>query len=184
MKTYGHVMDSPIEPLVLAVDGAGEVLRIEFVKGRTSDELAALDAAHGDELEWAEGACAHVAAELAQYFAGERKGFGLACRPRGTPFQREVWTALAAIPYGVTWSYARLAAHVGRPGASRAVGRANGANPISIVLPCHRVIGSDGSLTGYGGGLPAKRALLELEGALPGGAAGHQLSFTSSAGPG
>ena len=87
-----------------------------------------------------------------------------AVRDRG---QREVWTALATIPYGQTLSYAQLAARVGRAGASRAVGAANGRNPLPIVLPCHRVIGADGSLTGFGGGLPAKQFLLKLEGALP-----------------
>jgi len=181
MKTCAHVTRSPLGPLFIAVEGAGVLLRLEFVKGRSLDELADLDATRGDELAWSERECAHVARELAEYFAGERREFGLACRPRGTAFQREVWTTLASIPYGATWSYGELAAKVGRAGASRAVGRANATNPISIVLPCHRVIGSDGSLTGYGGGLPAKRALLELEGALVAepGAAGGQLSFTS-----
>lgn len=182
MKTYADTMESPLGPLVFSVDGSGELLRLEFVKGRSRDRLASLDAAHGDELAWSERECAHVRRELSQYFAGDRREFGLACRPRGTVFQREVWTTLPSIPFGATWSYAELARAVGRAGASRAVGRANATNPISIVLPCHRVIGSDGSLTGYGGGLPAKRALLELEGALAvgpeGGAAGRQLSFT------
>ena len=85
----------------------------------------------------------------------------------GTEFQQQVWTTLAKIPYGRTWSYGELAKRIGRPKAVRAVGLANGANPLPIVLPCHRVIGADGSLTGYGGGMPAKRLLLELEGALP-----------------
>ncbi len=84
----------------------------------------------------------------------------------GTPFQREVWAALREIPAGTTWSYKRLAEHIGRPAAVRAVGLANGSNPLGIVVPCHRVIGADGSLTGYGGGLPRKRWLLEHEGVL------------------
>lgn len=106
-------------------------------------------------------------AQLDAYFAGTRRAFDLPLAPRGTPFQVQVWTTLAAIPFGATWSYRQLAAQLGRPSATRAVGAANGRNPLPIVLPCHRVIGADGSLTGFGGGLPTKRFLLELEGALP-----------------
>jgi methylated-DNA-[protein]-cysteine S-methyltransferase len=98
-----------------------------------------------------------------EYFAGTRHTFDLPLHPHGTPFQLEVWGALLTIPYGETTSYARIARQIGRPNAVRAVGAANGANPLSIVVPCHRVIGSDGDLTGYGGGLPAKRWLLAHE---------------------
>jgi methylated-DNA-[protein]-cysteine S-methyltransferase len=101
--------------------------------------------------------------QLREYLAGTREDFDLPLDPAGTAFQREVWFALAKIPYGQTESYRWLAERVGRPTATRAVGATNGRNPIPIVLPCHRVIGSDGSLTGYGGGLPLKRALLDLE---------------------
>jgi methylated-DNA-[protein]-cysteine S-methyltransferase len=101
--------------------------------------------------------------QLAEYFAGDRRAFTLPLAPRGTEFERLVWQALVAIPYGETRSYAEVAAAIGRPAACRAVGRANGSNPIAIVIPCHRVIGSDGSLTGFGGGLPLKRFLLDLE---------------------
>lgn len=101
--------------------------------------------------------------QLRAYLAGALERFDLPLDPAGTPFQREVWFALADIPYGATESYAWLATRVGRPTATRAVGATNGRNPIPIVLPCHRVIGSNGSLTGYGGGLPLKRALLDLE---------------------
>jgi methylated-DNA-[protein]-cysteine S-methyltransferase len=103
--------------------------------------------------------------QLAEYFAGERPAFDLPLSPRGTDFQEAVWRALLAIPFGATRSYAAIAAAVGRPSAMRAVGAANGKNPISIIVPCHRVIGADGSLTGYGGGLPRKRWLLRHEGA-------------------
>lgn len=110
--------------------------------------------------------------QLAEYLAGERRAFDLPLAPRGTDFERRVWEALLAIPYGETRSYLEIAAAIGRPAACRAVGRANGRNPIAVVIPCHRVIGSDGSLTGYGGGLPLKRFLLDLEnsgrGAAPG----------------
>jgi methylated-DNA-[protein]-cysteine S-methyltransferase len=101
--------------------------------------------------------------QLDEYFAGERLEFDLPLRMEGSPFQREVWAALREIPYGETVSYGELARRIGRPDASRAVGLANGRNPISIVVPCHRVIGASGSLTGYGGGIERKRFLLDLE---------------------
>jgi methylated-DNA-[protein]-cysteine S-methyltransferase len=104
-----------------------------------------------------------VIAQLEAYFAGELRRFDLALAPEGTPFQREVWSALVKIPYGETVSYGALARRLGRSKGSRAVGAANGRNPIPIIIPCHRVIGADGSLTGFGGGLPIKRRLLELE---------------------
>jgi methylated-DNA-[protein]-cysteine S-methyltransferase len=102
-------------------------------------------------------------AQLAEYFAGERRAFDLPLAPQGSGFQVEVWRALLRIPYGETCSYGDIARVVGRPAASRAVGAANGRNPIPIIVPCHRVIGSNGSLTGYGGGLPVKRWLLDHE---------------------
>ena len=101
--------------------------------------------------------------QLGEYFAGTRRGFDLPLDFRGTAFQRGVWAALLTIPYGETRSYGTIAAQIGRPGASRAVGAANGRNPISIVAPCHRVIGSTGRLTGFAGGLAAKERLLALE---------------------
>lgn len=103
--------------------------------------------------------------QLAEYFAGERRVFDLPLAPEGTEFQRRVWQHLLTIPFGATESYRDVALALGQPTATRAVGAANGRNPISIIVPCHRVIGADGSLTGYGGGLPAKKFLLELEGA-------------------
>lgn len=102
-------------------------------------------------------------AQLTEYFAGQRTRFALPLCPRGTPFQHEVWRLLQDIPFGTTTSYGALARAIGRPSASRAVGAANGRNPIAIIVPCHRVIGADGSLTGYAGGLPAKRWLLAHE---------------------
>ncbi|HET9653335.1 MAG TPA: methylated-DNA--[protein]-cysteine S-methyltransferase [Usitatibacter sp.] len=104
--------------------------------------------------------------QLEEYFAGMRRAFDLPLAPRGTPFQVRVWQEIARIPYGRTLSYAQLAERVGQPHAVRAVGAANGRNPLSIIVPCHRVVGSDGSLTGYAGGLERKLALLGLEGAL------------------
>ena len=108
-------------------------------------------------------ALAEVARQLKAYFAGELENFDLSLSPHGTPFQQRVWSELQKIPYGKTISYGELARRIGNPKASRAVGLANGSNPISIVIPCHRVIGSNGKLTGYGGGLPIKEKLLALE---------------------
>ena len=102
-------------------------------------------------------------AQLGEYFARERTSFDLPLAPTGTDFQQRVWAALRTIPYGETWSYGRLAEAVGQPGAARAVGLANGRNPISIVVPCHRVVGSSGKLIGYAGGVERKAFLLDLE---------------------
>ena len=102
--------------------------------------------------------------QLEEYFAGHRREFDLPLRLHGTQFQRRVWDVLTEIPYGVTWSYGQLAKRIDHPNASRAVGLANGRNPISILVPCHRVIGANGSLTGYGGGLDRKQWLLAHEG--------------------
>lgn len=105
-----------------------------------------------------------AARQLEEYFDGARRRFDLPIAPEGTPFQRDVWRALCEIPFGETWTYADLARRIGKPSAVRAVGAANGQNPIPIVIPCHRVIGANGQLVGFGGGLGVKRQLLELEG--------------------
>lgn len=154
-------IDSPIGPLLLAASDAG-MHAIQFH-----------DAKHPVRRgkDWEQSAhplLERAKQQLDEYFAGTRHTFDLPLAPQGTPFQRQVWQTLAGIGYGETLSYGQLAARVGRPTASRAVGAANGRNPLPIVLPCHRVIGADGSLTGFGGGLPTKRFLLRLEGALPG----------------
>lgn len=109
---------------------------------------------------------ARVRAQLDEYFAGRRRHFDIPLRPTGSPFELSVWQALQEIPYGATASYGAVAARIGRPGSPRAVGAANGRNPIAVIIPCHRVIGADGSLTGYGGGLERKRLLLDLEAGL------------------
>ena len=111
------------------------------------------------------GALRDARGQLLDYFAGTRHAFDLPLAPVGTDFQVKVWTTLARIPLGRTWSYGELARHIGEPRAVRAVGAANGRNPLPVVLPCHRVIGADGSLTGFGGGLPLKMFLLDHEGA-------------------
>jgi len=146
----------PEGELFLAVDDDGRVLRVHFVD---------VDGALPVEPGWEEDADAltNMSHQLDEYFAGTRTDFDLELAPHGTPFQLEVWEQLRAIPYGETISYGQLADRVGRPGAARAVGSANGQNPIAIIVPCHRVIGADGSLTGFGGGLPWKRWLLQRE---------------------
>ena len=150
------IVDSPVGPLRLARDGEG-LCALQFLSGRRpADPLP--DAVRDD------GALAGVRAELEEYFEGARRAFTVPFILRGTPFQRRVWGELCRIPYGETISYAELARRIGSPKAVRAVGLANGANPIAIIVPCHRVIGANGTLTGYGGGLPTKRYLLELEG--------------------
>ncbi|MHB8730809.1 MAG: methylated-DNA--[protein]-cysteine S-methyltransferase [bacterium] len=146
---------TPVGPILVAETDDG-VAAIHFEDGRRRRPV---DPAWRlvDEREL------RIAAQLAEYFAGTRRTFEVRLAPQGTLFQRRVWEAVAAIPYGKTRSYGAIAAEIGAPSAVRAVGAANGQNPWPIVVPCHRVIGSDGSLTGYGGGLPIKRALLDFE---------------------
>lgn len=165
MQLSYEVIDSPLGPLALAERG-GKLCLLDFADetGRAERRLAAR---FGDvELEPARDAQG-FSSRLRAYLGGELDALdAISVDPGGTPFQSRVWSALRAIPVGETRSYAWLANAVGRPGSARAVGRANGSNPIAIVLPCHRVVGSDGSLTGYAGGLASKRFLLEHEGAL------------------
>ena len=153
-KLYSYC-ESPIGPLLLY--GTQEVLQgLFFSTGKK---------AKGADPHWrrSDEAFKQVAQQLGEYFAGQRRVFDLPIEPQGTRFQRDVWQALREIPYGQTRSYADIARQIGNPKAVRAVGSANGNNPIAIVVPCHRVIGSNGSLTGFGGGLDSKRFLLALE---------------------
>jgi methylated-DNA-[protein]-cysteine S-methyltransferase len=153
-KRYS-LLESPIGQLLLAGDGT-------FVTGiwmqSHRSEWKKTDAWQRDDAAFAE-----LRAQLSEYFAGGRSVFDVALAPTGTPFQRKVWTALCDIRYGETISYGELARRIGQPTAARAVGLANGSNPLPIVVPCHRVIGADGSLTGFGGGIERKRWLLAHE---------------------
>jgi methylated-DNA-[protein]-cysteine S-methyltransferase len=147
---------SPIGELLLVGDGRS-LHGLHMQEGRTAARV---------DPGWARAdePFAAVQEQLSEYFAGERREFDLPLElAAGTPFQRRVWQELRRIPYGETTTYGELARRLGRPSASRAVGLANGSNPIAVVVPCHRVIGADGSLTGYGGGLRRKRLLLDLE---------------------
>lgn len=154
--------DSPVGPLLLTTDGAS-LTRILFESHKGGPaSWSGLD--HPDRRDDAQPVLVRTAGQLAEYFGRQRREFDLPLAPSGTPFQLRVWTALQTIPHGTTISYGEVARRLGLPpGASRAVGLANGANPISIVIPCHRVVGANGSLTGYGGGLARKRILLDLE---------------------
>lgn len=152
-------MESPVGKLLLAADNLG-LRHVIFSGGR---ELAEPRPDWCPNLKGDIAPLAETIRQLRAYFAGELHDFDLPLAPQGPAFHQRVWRALCKIPYGETISYGELARRVGSPNASRAVGRANGANPIAIVIPCHRVIGSNGKLTGYGGGLPRKEFLLGLE---------------------
>lgn len=151
--------ETPLGPMVaIAADGA--LAAVDFTNARYARPVAP---------EWREdprspllAACAR---QLGEYFAGRRHAFELSLAPAGTPFQRRVWSEISRIPYGETVSYAELASRAGAPGAARAAGAATGRNPLAIVVPCHRVIGTRGALTGYAGGVDRKARLLALEGA-------------------
>lgn len=151
------VHESPVGPLTLASDGSALV------------QLAFENARHPQPVypQGEDRILDQARRELDAYFAGKRRAFTVPVAPRGTPFQERVWAELLKIPFGVTRSYGALAAAIGAPAASRAVGLANGRNPIAIIVPCHRVIGANGSLTGYGGGMDRKRFLLDLEQGAP-----------------
>lgn len=157
--TIGRMGLASTEGGLLAVLLPGELDARERVLGRLTPEYRPIaDGVHNAE----------AARQLDEFTAGTRRTFGLTLDPRGTAFQRAVWDAVAAVPYGRTATYGELARRVGQPAAVRAVGAANGQNPLPLIVPCHRIVGSTGDLTGYGGGLPLKRALLALEGVLPG----------------
>ncbi len=139
-------LESPIGPLTAVVDGDGRLVQLTFGEATPS------------------GDCAAVHEQLREYFSGKRQTFDVPLALRGTEFQLAVWNELRRVPYGDTITYAELAQRIGRPSAIRAVGAANGANPIPVIVPCHRVIGSNGTLTGYGGGIERKQWLLAHEG--------------------
>jgi len=152
-------MDTPIGKLLIAGDDLG-VHRISFPPKAKPGEVTPPEAGWTESVR---GPVKETVRQLKEYFAGRRTDFDLPLAPQGTGFQKSVWRQLCDIPYGETISYGELARRVGNPKASRAVGAANGSNPLPIVIPCHRVIGSSGKLTGFGGGLPVKEALLALE---------------------
>ncbi len=144
-------LDTPVGPIEVTVDQRGAVVRVSFAE----DDVTAADTT--DEL------CAAAVQQLEEYFSGERRSFDLELVPEGSDFEKQVWTELQQIPFGSTTTYGEIARKLGDPGASRAVGLANARNSIAIIIPCHRVIGADGDLTGYAGGMHRKRWLLAHE---------------------
>ncbi|TDB76309.1 methylated-DNA--[protein]-cysteine S-methyltransferase [Actinomadura sp. KC216] len=158
MESTHVILDSPVGPLTLvALDGALSGLYMDLQRHRPSEETFG---APGDPDT---DPFATAAEQLSAYFAGDLTEFDLPLNLQGTEFQKRVWTVLQEIPYGETTTYGQLAVELGKPSASRAVGLANGRNPVSVIVPCHRVVGSTGDLTGYGGGLDRKRYLLDFE---------------------
>ncbi len=144
-------LDTPVGPIEVRVSEDGAVVRVSFAE----DDAAAADTT--DEV------CAAALSQLDEYFSLERRCFDLELDPEGSDFEKQVWTELQQIPFGTTTTYGEIARKLGDPGASRAVGLANASNPVAIIIPCHRVIGADGNLTGYAGGLWRKRWLLTHE---------------------
>lgn len=155
MTMFYHYHNTSIGELLLAGDGNSLSL-LGFPSGK-------MQRRHDEGWLQDKAPFIEVCSQLDAYFAGELKAFNLPLAPKGTDFQESVWQALTLIPFGQTWSYGQLAAYIGKPKASRAVGAANGVNPIPVIIPCHRVIGSSGKLTGFGGGIETKQFLLELE---------------------
>ena len=157
---YRSKLETPFGEILIGVDDDGMLLEIRLPnRGPFSPKHISMPPAAACGMD-----C--VRSQLREYFAGTRRTFDLPLDARGTEFERTIWERLRSIPYGATTSYGAIALELGLLNGARAVGRANGANPIPIVIPCHRVIGSNGDLTGFGGGLPLKRALLEFEGAI------------------
>ena len=163
-----HCIETSLGPVQTAFDADGAVIYLGFAdhefRAPLLAKLARLDPSMRPDREVVD----RLRGQLNAYAVGHRRTFAIPFRLHGTPFELRVWTALQRIPFGETRSYGQLAAELGNPNASRAVGRANGANPVSILVPCHRVIGADGALTGYAGGLAMKERLLRLEGAIRG----------------
>jgi methylated-DNA-[protein]-cysteine S-methyltransferase len=154
-QTVYQRIDSPLGPITLSANDLG-LLGVWFTRQTSQPADLGRPSADHAMIRWARG-------ELADYFAGSGRSFSVPLAPSGTPFQLQVWQALGTIPYGQTWSYGDLAEAIGLPTAARAVGMANGKNPLSILVPCHRVIGKSGQLTGYAGGLERKAWLLDHE---------------------
>lgn len=163
MKCFLGTFPTPLGTAVAVLDEAGFLRELGIYAAPEAE--ARLQIRERDGMLRDDAAPAPVAEQLTEYFEGKRRQFTLPVAPEGSAFQRRVWEQLQKIPYGTTTSYGAIAERLGQPGAARAVGLANGANPIAVVVPCHRVVGGNGALTGYAGGLDRKAALLRLEGA-------------------
>lgn len=158
MGFYFSHIDTLVGMAAAAVDDDGALLEFTFLNGEMSNHFS-----RPDQAEHAPQKLEHVARQVHEFFDRKRTDFTLDLKPHGTPFQQKVWRALCDIPFGETWSYQRIAVATGDIKATQAVGAANGKNPIALIIPCHRVIGKNGTLTGYGGGLPLKQKLLDFE---------------------
>lgn len=165
-QLYSCIVPSPVGKLYICVDSFGRLKRLEFLNENNQFISHAAKSKGFERTNESAQRCDHVLAQLDGYFAGKRNYFSLELAPEGTEFQERTWAELATIPFGKTCSYGEIARRIGNPKASRAVGIATGRNPISIIIPCHRVIGSNGNLTGYAAGLDRKKMLLALEGTL------------------
>jgi methylated-DNA-[protein]-cysteine S-methyltransferase len=159
---FTYLEGTPVGRLLIAGDENG-LRHVSFAKSHFSAPVTT----PGNDWEANERPLKEAVRQLKAYFSGKLTNFDLPLAPHGTEFQQRVWTALRKVQYGTTASYGNIAAQIGNPTASRAVGMANGRNPISIIVPCHRVIGSNGKLVGYGGGMTHKETLLKLEGSIP-----------------
>jgi methylated-DNA-[protein]-cysteine S-methyltransferase len=168
MNVIARSIATPIGEMLALVDEDDALIALPFLDDAPLEETASRHAGRTASITWRPDGAAVVAHQLGEYFDRRRTTFDLVLRPRGSPFQHEVWQALSRIVFGATASYSELARALGRPGAARAVGRANATNPIPVIVPCHRVIGARGSLTGYAGGPARKEFLLSHEGAYTG----------------
>ncbi len=162
-ERFATEFETELGTMFAVVNKTGGLVRLTFGREGTKESLMAGASKSKCALHWSDERCAETIRQVRQYFAGERKEFELTLDFQGTDFQKQVWSELINIPYGKTMSYGELATKIGRPSASRAVGAANGANLIAVVVPCHRVIGANGKLTGYAFGVDAKERLLALE---------------------
>ncbi len=163
MKLSTHIFSTSVGELFVAVDEDSALVQLQFADGLSREEREEQLSRRGYAVRRQRNACKDVERQVRDYLRGRRREFALELAPGGTRFQRRVWQEVAKIPFGRTVSYGEIARRVRRPTAVRAVGRCNATNPIVIIVPCHRVVGSNGNLTGYGGGIATKRALLELE---------------------
>jgi methylated-DNA-[protein]-cysteine S-methyltransferase len=159
VKVFADTFESFVGTIGVAVGEDGAVVRVTFLGAKNTDPFIRPD----DEVDWNVDRCSEARRELEEYFRNERRSFDVALAPRGTEFQLAVWEALTHVPFGATATSGEIAARAGRPKGSQAVGQANHVNPIPIIVPCHRIIGTDQSMTGFGGGIDVKRALLDFE---------------------
>jgi methylated-DNA-[protein]-cysteine S-methyltransferase len=166
MDAYLETFDTAGGPITIAVDPAGALLRLSFGDGHYTRTIEEDLLASGYQVHPAAGQAARARQEIEEYWSEGRRTFEVPVALQGTQWQIDVWQALMAVPYGTTRTYGSMAAQLGRPHAARAIGRANATNPIPLVIPCHRLVGANGSLTGFGGGLHIKQRLLEHEGAI------------------